>query len=41
MSAVGDVSRLTGETVDITGTLQTYQGKPEVVVISRGQIRTW
>ena len=39
MSAVGDVSGLTGKTVDITGTIQTYESKPEVIITSRGQIR--
>jgi len=38
MAAVGDVSGLDGKTVDITGTVQTYQGKPEIIVISREQI---
>ena len=37
--AVGDVSGLTGKTVDITGTVQVYQGKPEMIITSRGQIR--
>jgi DNA/RNA endonuclease YhcR with UshA esterase domain len=39
MAAVGDVSGLTGKTVDITGTIQMYQGKPEMIVTSRDQIR--
>ena len=39
MAAVGDVSGLTGKTVDITGAIQMYQGKPEVIITSRGQIR--
>ncbi len=39
MTAVGDVSGLLGKTVDITGTIQMYQGKPEVIVTSRAQIR--
>jgi hypothetical protein len=39
MSAVGDVSGLTSKTVDITGTIQMYQGKPEVIVTSREQIK--
>jgi DNA/RNA endonuclease YhcR with UshA esterase domain len=33
------VSGLAGKTVDITGTIQVYQGKPEVIVTSRAQIR--
>jgi len=39
MSAVGDVSGLTGKTVDVTGTIQMYGGKPEVIITSRAQIR--
>jgi DNA/RNA endonuclease YhcR with UshA esterase domain len=39
MSAIGDVGGLTGKTVDITGAIQIYEGKPEVIVTSRGQIR--
>jgi DNA/RNA endonuclease YhcR with UshA esterase domain len=39
MPAVGDVSGLTGKTVDVTGAIQTYQGKPEVIIASRAQIR--
>jgi hypothetical protein len=38
MPAVGDVSGLTAKTVDITGTIQMYRGRPEVIVTSRGQI---
>ena len=39
MAAVGDVSGLTGKTVDITGAVQMYQGRPEVIVSSRAQIK--
>jgi DNA/RNA endonuclease YhcR with UshA esterase domain len=39
MSAVGDVSALTGKTVDITGAIQLYRGRPEVIIVSRSQIR--
>lgn len=39
MSTVGDVSDLTGKTIDITGTVQMFQGKPEVVITSRTQIK--
>jgi DNA/RNA endonuclease YhcR with UshA esterase domain len=39
LAAVGDVSGLTGKTVDITGTVQMYQGRPEVIVNSRAQIK--
>lgn len=38
MSAVGDVSGLAGKTVDITGVIQMYEGRPEIIVSSRGQI---
>jgi DNA/RNA endonuclease YhcR with UshA esterase domain len=40
MAAVGDVSGLTGKTVDVTGVIKEYQGRPEVIVTSRSQIRT-
>jgi hypothetical protein len=40
MSSVGDVSGLAGKTVDVSGLIQTYQGKPEVVITSRAQIKT-
>ncbi len=36
---VGDVSGLTGKTVDITGTIKEYKGKPEIVVKSPDQIK--
>jgi hypothetical protein len=39
MSAVGDVSGLAGKAVDISGTIQMYGGKPEVIITSRGQIK--
>jgi exonuclease VII large subunit len=39
MSSVGDVSGLAGKTVDVTGTIQVYEGRPEIVVSSRDQIR--
>jgi DNA/RNA endonuclease YhcR with UshA esterase domain len=38
-AVVGDVSGLTGKTVDITGTIQMYEGKPEMIITSRDQIR--
>src|SRR5580658_8049020 len=38
-AAVGDVRGLTGKTVDITGTIQMYEGKPELIITSRDQIR--
>ena len=40
MAAVGDVSGLAGKTVDLTGTVQMYAGRPEMIITSRGQIRT-
>ena len=39
MATVGDVSGLTGKTVDITGTIQMYEGKPEMMITTRDQIR--
>ena len=39
IAAVGDVSGLAGKTVDLTGTAQMYEGKPEMIITSRGQIR--
>ena len=39
MATVGDVSGLTGKIVDITGAIQTFEGKPEVIITSRAQIR--
>jgi len=36
--AVGDLSGLRGKTVDITGTIRLYRGKPEIIVKSRSQI---
>jgi DNA/RNA endonuclease YhcR with UshA esterase domain len=39
MTSVGDVSDLTGKKVDITGTIQSYRGRPEIIVRSRDQIR--
>ncbi len=36
---VGDVSALTGKTVDLTGTIQMYRGKPEIIVKSADQIK--
>jgi hypothetical protein len=38
MPAVRDVSDLTGRTVDVKGTIQIYQGRPEVIITSRAQI---
>jgi DNA/RNA endonuclease YhcR with UshA esterase domain len=39
MSPVGDVGGLAGKTVDVTGTIQMYEGRPEIVVSSRDQIK--
>ena len=36
---VGDVSGLTGKTVDLTGTVQMYRGKPEIILKSADQIK--
>jgi hypothetical protein len=38
--AVGDVEYLEGKTAAITGKVELYQGKPEIVVRSKGQIAT-
>ena len=39
MAHVGDVTGLTGKKVDITGTIQMYKGKPEIIVKSADQIK--
>ena len=39
MAAVGDVRGLTGKTIDVTGAVQLYEGKPGMIIDSRGQIR--
>jgi hypothetical protein len=39
MGAVGDVTGLAGKTVDVSGTVRLYRGRPEIVIESRGQIR--
>ena len=39
MTAVGDVSGLARKTVDLIGTVQMYEGRPEMIITSRGQIR--
>lgn len=33
-----DVGRYSGKTVDITGTVQTFRGRPEIVLTDPGQI---
>jgi DNA/RNA endonuclease YhcR with UshA esterase domain len=38
MGHVGDVSDLVGRTVDITGEIRIYRGRPEIVISSRKQI---
>jgi len=35
---VGDVSGLRGKTVDLTGTIKLYKGKPEIILKSPDQI---
>jgi len=40
MAAVGNVSGLSGKTVDMTGVIQMHEGKPEMIITSRDQIRT-
>lgn len=39
MGTVGDVSDLAGKTVDITGPVRLYNGRPEIVVTSRDQVK--
>lgn len=39
MAASGDVSGLAGKTVDVTGVVKLYKGKPEIVIRSKDQIR--
>lgn len=36
--AFGDVSGLQGSTVDLTGTITNYRGRPEIILRSRDQI---
>ena len=36
---VGDLSALQGKTVDISGTVKLYEGKAEIVVTARDQIK--
>ena len=38
MPTVGDVSDLEGKTVDVTGKVRMYHGKPEIIVSSRSQL---
>jgi hypothetical protein len=39
MATVGDLSDLTGKTVDISGEVKEYRGKPEIIISSRSQIK--
>lgn len=39
MAAVGDVSAFAGRTVDISGTVQLYRNRPEIIIRSASQIR--
>jgi DNA/RNA endonuclease YhcR with UshA esterase domain len=39
MAKVGDVSGLTGKTVDLSGTIKLYKGKPEIILKSGDQIK--
>lgn len=39
MAAVGGVSDLEGTEVSVTGHMQMYRGRPEIIVHSRAQIR--
>jgi len=38
VSSVGDLSAFDGKRVDVSGTIQLYRGRPEIVVSSREQI---
>jgi DNA/RNA endonuclease YhcR with UshA esterase domain len=38
-SAFPDVAELEGKTVDISGTVQLYRGKPEIILRSADQVR--
>lgn len=38
MADVGNVSSLSGKTIDVTGKIETYDGRPEIIGTSRGQI---
>jgi DNA/RNA endonuclease YhcR with UshA esterase domain len=38
--AFSDVDAYEGKTVDITGTVQLYRGRPEIILTSPSQIRT-
>jgi hypothetical protein len=35
----GDVSRLEGRTVDVTGEIKEYRGRPEIILSSREQLQ--
>jgi DNA/RNA endonuclease YhcR with UshA esterase domain len=39
MGAFGDISRYEGKVVDVTGRVQEYDGKPEIVLIDTSQLR--
>ncbi|MBN9579066.1 MAG: hypothetical protein J0H26_11930 [Alphaproteobacteria bacterium] len=41
MAAVGDVGGLAGKTMGITGQVQMYRGRPEIIVHSRAQFHRW
>lgn len=38
MGRVGSVKTLEGKTVDLTGRIQLYRGKPEIIIRQRSQI---
>jgi len=38
-SEMGDVSGLTGKTVDLSGKITLYRGKPQIILKSRNQLR--
>jgi len=39
MGTVGDLSDLTGKTIDINGTVRLYDGRAEIVISSQNQIK--
>lgn len=38
-AAIGNIDGLTGKTVDVTGMIKLYRGKPEIIVRTRNQIK--
>jgi DNA/RNA endonuclease YhcR with UshA esterase domain len=40
VASIGDVARLYGKRIDVTGAVELYRGRPEIVVNESSQIRT-